>query len=99
MSRMNEGQNEAAARTVSDIKEAATHVKENVRELGGQVRDVATQKYTDLRDQATQYYNDGRQRATEWEQGVEQYIKDQPLKAVLMAAGAGLLLGMIWKRV
>ena len=63
-----------------------------------EIKDAATQRYSELRDQATQYYNDGRQRATEWEQGVERYIQEQPLKAVLMAAGAGLLLGMIWKR-
>ena len=51
-----------------------------------------------LRDQATQYYSDGRERAMEWEQSLEDYVKQQPLKAILMAAGAGLLLGIIWKR-
>ncbi len=97
MSRMNEAQNEVSGK-VAELKDAAGQVSQNVRDLGNQVRDAATQKYTDLRDQATEYYNDGRERATEWEEGVEQYIKDQPLKAVLMAAGVGVILGMIWKR-
>ena len=97
MSRTNEGAGDPSQK-VAEIKEAATQVGQNIRDLGGQAREAATQRYSELRDQATQYYNDGRQRATEWEQGVERYIQEQPLKAVLMAAGAGLLLGMIWKR-
>lgn len=97
MSRNEEGGADVQQK-VTEIKEAASQVGQNLRDLGGQAKEAATQRYSDLRDQATQYYNDGRQRATDWEQGVEQYIQQQPLKAVLIAAGAGLLLGMIWKR-
>jgi ElaB/YqjD/DUF883 family membrane-anchored ribosome-binding protein len=97
MSRNNEGGSDVSQK-VTEIRDAAGQVTQNLRDLGGQAKEAATQRYSDLRDQATQYYNDGRQRATEWEQGVEKYIQEQPLKAVLMAAGAGLLLGMIWKR-
>src|SRR5688572_25930623 len=97
MSRGNEGGSNAA-NTAADLRNSAAQVGQNVRDLGGQVKEAATQKYQDLRDQATQYYSEGRERATEWEQSLESYVREQPLKAVLYAAGAGLLLGMIWKR-
>ena len=40
----------------------------------------------------------GRQRAMEMEQSLEAYVQEKPIQALLMAAGAGLLLGMLWKR-
>ena len=66
--------------------------------LGSQLRDTATQQYGQLRDQATQYYEQGRQRATEMEQSLEQYVHDKPIQSLLIAAGVGMLLGMLWKR-
>ena len=37
-------------------------------------------------------------KAVEWQNQLEDYVREQPLKAVLMAAGVGVLLGIIWKR-
>ena len=51
-----------------------------------------------MRDSATEYYEQGRQRAMEMEQSLEAYVQEKPIQALLMAAGAGLLLGMLWKR-
>ena len=80
------------------IRETAQQVQENLRNLGGQVRDAATQQYGQLRDQATNYYEQGRQRATEMEQSLEQYVHEKPLQSLLIAAGVGMLLGVLWKR-
>ena len=43
-------------------------------------------------------YDQGRQKAQEWQQDLEQYVQDQPVKALLIAAGVGMLLGILWKR-
>ena len=51
-----------------------------------------------LRDQASEYYEQGRQRAQEWEQGLEQYVQEKPVQSLLIAAGVGMLLGLLWKR-
>jgi ElaB/YqjD/DUF883 family membrane-anchored ribosome-binding protein len=40
----------------------------------------------------------GRQRAQEWEKGLEDYVHEKPLQAILIAAGVGMLLGVLWKR-
>jgi ElaB/YqjD/DUF883 family membrane-anchored ribosome-binding protein len=89
----NQGQGGAAG-----LGEAATQVGQNLRDLGSQVRDVAGERYSQLRDQATEYYDQGRERAKEWEEGLESYVHEKPLQAVLIAAGVGVLLGLLWKR-
>ena len=94
MSRMNEG---SAQKTQGDLRETAAQVKENLRDIGGQVRDTAQQQYEQLRQQANDYYERGRERALEMEQSLEQYVQEKPIQALLMAAGAGLLLGLLWK--
>ena len=80
------------------LGQAAGQVGENLRNLGTQVRDQATQQYDQLRSQATEYYDQGRQRAMEMEQNLEQYVQEKPIQALLMAAGVGMLLGLLWKR-
>ena len=81
-----------------NLKESAAQVGENLRNLGSQVRDQATQQYDQLRNQATEYYEQGRQRAMDMEQNLEQYVQEKPIQALLMAAGVGMLLGILWKR-
>jgi ElaB/YqjD/DUF883 family membrane-anchored ribosome-binding protein len=80
------------------VAEQAQQVGQNLRELGGQVRDQAREKYNELSDQAQQYYEQGRRKAEEIEKGLEAYIQEKPLQAVLIAAGVGVLLGLLWKR-
>jgi ElaB/YqjD/DUF883 family membrane-anchored ribosome-binding protein len=92
----NAGQKEQGAG--SSVGETASQVGQNIREMGSQVRDMATEKYNDLRDQAVNYYEQGRDRATEWEQNLEGYVREKPLQAVMIAAGVGVLLGLLWKR-
>ncbi len=82
----------------ANLTEAATQVGQNLRDLGGQARTVATQQYEQLRQQATDYYQQGRDRATEMEQNLEQYVQEKPIQSLLIAAGVGMLLGVLWKR-
>ena len=100
MSRMGDATNQGnqGGQGQGGVGEAATQVGQNLRDLGGQVRDMASERYTQLRDQASQYYEQGRERAREWEENLEQYVQEKPLQAVLIAAGVGVLLGLLWKR-
>ena len=79
-------------------RDTAQQVGENLRNMGSQVRDAATEKYGQLRDQASDYYQQGRERAQEWEQSLEQYVQEKPIQSILIAAGVGMLLGILWKR-
>ena len=96
MSRMNEGGMEGQGQ--GQMRETAAQVQENLRNLGSQVRDAATEKYSELRDQAADYYEQGRRRATEMEESLEHYVQEKPIQSLLIAAGVGMLLGILWKR-
>lgn len=97
MSRMGES-GSATGQSQGKISEQAQQVGQNLRDLGGQVRDAAREKYNELSESAQEYYQQGRQKAQEWEEGLESYIQEKPLQAVLIAAGVGMLLGLLWKR-
>ena len=101
MSRMNDpagaGTGAGDAGT-ANLRDTASQVGQNLRDLGGQVRETATQQYDQLRQQAGDYYEQGRQRAMDMEQNLEQYVQEKPIQALLMAAGVGMLLGILWKR-
>ena len=81
-----------------DLRQTAQQVGENLRDMGSQVRDTATEQYEQLRDQASDYYQQGRQRAMEMEESLEQYVQEKPMQALLIAAGIGMFLGLLWKR-
>ncbi|HEX5244164.1 MAG TPA: hypothetical protein VFW23_12950, partial [Tepidisphaeraceae bacterium] len=66
--------------------------------LGGQVRDQAREKYEQLSNQAQEYYDHGREMAQQWEQSIESYVQEKPIQSLLIAAGVGMLLGILWKR-
>src|SRR5438105_10827492 len=96
MSRMNEGQGQAGG--AGDIRQTASQVGQNIRDLGGQVRDVATEQYEQIKNQAQDYYEQGRERAREMQQNLEGYVQEKPIQSLLIAAGVGMLLGILWKR-
>lgn len=93
MSRMNEGQTDtgSGASAVGQIRDQAS-------QMAGQVRDAAVEQYENLRDTAQDYYEQGRQKAQERQHSLEDYVHEQPMKALLIAAGVGVLLGIIWKK-
>jgi ElaB/YqjD/DUF883 family membrane-anchored ribosome-binding protein len=91
------------ARTTVDesgdaIGQAADRVRDKAAEVSQHLKDAATDKYTEVKDRATNAYNQGRETAEQWEQSLESYVQEKPLQAVLLAAGVGLLLGLLWKR-
>jgi ElaB/YqjD/DUF883 family membrane-anchored ribosome-binding protein len=96
MARSNEEHHAKSA--TDDLKETVSEIGQNVREIGSEIGDLAREKFSDVRDQATGYYKKGRKKAAELEDTVEDYIKEQPIKALLIAAGVGLLVGMFWRR-
>ena len=99
MSRMeNQMEGKSGSEQGQGLKDPAAQVGENIRNIGSQVRDQATQQYDQLREQAGEYYEQGRQRAMEMEQNLEQYVQEKPIQALLIAAGVGMFLGLLWKR-
>jgi ElaB/YqjD/DUF883 family membrane-anchored ribosome-binding protein len=99
MSRMNNpGKGSDGGHAADNLKDKAAEVTENLRDIGGHVREAAGEKYDQLRQQAGDYYREGREKAQEFEHNLETYVQEKPLQAILIAAGVGMLLGLLWKR-
>jgi len=81
-----------------ELKEKAAQVGKDVLEMGGAVRDVAHEQFDHMRDRASGYVKHGREKVGKWEEELESYIQDNPIRSLLLAAGAGLLLGLLWRR-
>ena len=95
--------------TTEDLRRQAKVVKDDLRELGRAAKDVAHDKLGDAKKKALEYvdegkqrtaryYEKGRQEASRMEDQLEDYIRENPLKSVLIATGAGVLLGLLMRR-
>lgn len=73
--------------TADQLREQTGVIGEDIQELGRMARDVVAEKY-----------EQGREKAIAFEKTVEGQIKRHPLRAVLIAAGAGLLVGVLLAR-
>ena len=88
-----------AIRPASDrLGKQARKVTEDLQDLGGIAGDAAQEKLGQLRENASDYYEEGREKVHQVERTFEQFIRDQPLKSILIAAGVGLVLGRFWMR-
>ena len=88
----------ASESTAEAVSQAADRVREKAAEVSHHLKEVAEEKYDQVRKEAAHVYNEGRHKAEQWEESLESYVQEKPLQAVLLAAGVGLLLGLLWKR-
>jgi len=80
------------------LREQTATVKEDLRELGRLTREASQEKLRQARDAASAYIEKGRQKAGEVEESVVRYVREKPVKSLLIAAGAGALLGFLVAR-
>ena len=80
--------------TTSDrLGKQAKEVTEDLQEMGGTVRDAAQEKLGQVGEKASEYYEQGRDKVHGVACACEQFLRERPLKSVLIAAGIGWLLG------
>jgi ElaB/YqjD/DUF883 family membrane-anchored ribosome-binding protein len=106
------GRTSAADRS-ADIREQGrergAQVQERAQEVGAQVRDWAQEKGSQIKEgaqeamqqvgqSASQLADMGRTTMNQLEEGLEDRIRSKPLQSVLIAAGVGMLLGLLWRK-
>lgn len=79
----------------AQLSEAA---KEKMQQVGQQARQLAEENFDQFRDSASEYFEQGKHRAMDMERDLEAKIREQPVKSLLVAAGCGLLLGVLLAR-
>lgn len=80
------------------VRESASQLGQNIRDMGTQMRSAAQEQIGQLRQSASEYYQQGREKAMAWEHSLEDYVREQPVKSILIAAGVGLFFGFFWRR-
>jgi ElaB/YqjD/DUF883 family membrane-anchored ribosome-binding protein len=80
------------------VGQAADRVRDKAAEMSEHLKDVANEKFNEVRGRASEAYSHGKEAAERWEQSLEGFVQEKPLQAVLLAAGVGLLLGLLWRR-
>lgn len=92
----------AAQERGAELKEAAVGKAETIRENATEkfhaLKNTATDQATQLKEAATVKLQDSKVRAQELHRNVETYVRENPTRSVLTAAGVGFLLGLICRR-
>ena len=81
-----------------DVAEQASTIARDLHEVGNATRRMANDSVEALRDSANQYLDEGRVRVRELSESMQHRVQEQPMKSVLIAAGIGFLLGVLWVR-
>ena len=82
---------EHARRAAEDLKSAAGAFAE-------EYRGKAEQAWGDARGKAEQAWGDATSRARTFQEDAEEYVRENPTKAVFTALGIGFVLGLIFRR-
>lgn len=98
MSRMGNPAGETGGPGAEPMREKAQQVGQNIREMGEMAREAAKNRFEQVRQSATEYYETGKEKAMEYKENLEDVIRDKPIRAVMIAAGVGVLLGMLMRR-
>jgi ElaB/YqjD/DUF883 family membrane-anchored ribosome-binding protein len=78
----------------SPAQETGMQVRQTANEVSAQVSETARQ----VGETASQYYAQGRETMGDVERYLEDNIRAKPLQSVLIAAGVGLVLALLYKR-
>ena len=85
--------------TTSDrLGAQAKEVSKDLKEMGVIVTEAAQERIGHVRENAAEYVEQGRKKAHGVACACEQYVRERPLRSILIAAGVGLLLGRFWTR-
>lgn len=73
-------------------------VTRDLRDMGVIARDAAQEAISRMGNNASAYLKQGKDKVKQAGDGFEDYIRESPLKSILIAAGVGLVLGRFWMR-
>lgn len=77
-----------------DVEEGVTHARQAANDFKSAAGAVADE----YRGRAGEVWNDARYRVRSFQEDSEQYVRENPTKAILSALGIGFILGLIFRR-
>src|SRR5881394_4062645 len=79
-------------------RKAAEDLRDAAGAVAGEYRGKAEQAWNDARGKAEQAWTDARTRARTFQDDAEEYVRENPTKAIFTALGVGFVLGLIFRR-
>ena len=89
---------EMGAQVKETAQEMGAQVKATAQEMGTQVKAAAQEMGAQVQDTMTEYYAQGRESLHDVRQTLEGQIRAQPLQALLVAVGLGIVLALLTRR-
>jgi ElaB/YqjD/DUF883 family membrane-anchored ribosome-binding protein len=89
---------EMGTQVKATAEDLGVQVKETAQDLGAHVKETAQDLGVQVKDTMTEYYAQGRESLRDVSQTLEGQIRAQPLQALLVAGGLGLLLALLTRR-
>jgi ElaB/YqjD/DUF883 family membrane-anchored ribosome-binding protein len=84
--------------TTDQLGKQASEVTEDLRRMGSTVRDAAQAKLGEAGEKAAEYGEQVQDKVHGIACACEQFVRERPLRSLLMAAGIGWLLGRFGNR-
>jgi ElaB/YqjD/DUF883 family membrane-anchored ribosome-binding protein len=79
-------------------RKAAEDLRSAAGAMAGEYRGKAEQAWDEARGKAEQAWGGATDRARTFQEDAEQYVRENPTKAVFTALGIGFVLGLIFRR-
>ncbi len=89
-----ENQTNLGGPAASKLESSKTHARKAAENL----RDAASDMANEYRGKAEQAWDDATSRARTLQEDGEQFVRENPTKAVFTALGIGFVLGLIFRR-
>jgi ElaB/YqjD/DUF883 family membrane-anchored ribosome-binding protein len=83
-----------SAGTTSKLESSRTHARRAAEDL----KSAAASMADDYRDKATHAWDDAKVRVRTLQEDGEDYVRENPMKAIATALGIGFVLGLIFRR-
>jgi ElaB/YqjD/DUF883 family membrane-anchored ribosome-binding protein len=80
------------------VEEEGPTIAEGLQTATNAVKRLATDSVDAVRETASEFIDQGRAKAQEVSESMEDRVRDEPVKSVLIAAGIGFVLGMFFTR-
>lgn len=87
-----------AHRNSAALRNKSGELGEDLSEIASLAVDVGRDQLGKIRDAAVQKYEDKKKYLANWEESLEAYICERPIKSLLVAAGIGMVVSMVWRR-
>lgn len=82
----------------ADFNRKKIDLGKDFQDLGKITGSLAHDAVQVVKDNASEYYEEGTKQVKNIKKGIETHIQEKPLQSLLIVAGIGLVLGVLWNR-